>query len=109
MPEPGSYRSLDGRGYILANPGALTTFGAVMDLISRVPAGRQVIERYGSSGFRISGVIWRGSVLVSPDFTQPWLAADAAAVTAQSLMPIVDHGGIEFCCSDSWSNVAIDA
>jgi uncharacterized protein len=66
-----------------------------MDLISPVPAGPQVIERYGSNGFRISGVIWHGSVLVSPDFTQPWAAADAPAVTAQSLMPIVEHGGIE--------------
>ena len=66
-----------------------------MDLTPCVAAGRQVIERYGSSGFRIAGVIWRGSVFVFPDFTQPWVAANTAAVTAQSLMPIVEHGGIE--------------
>ncbi len=65
-----------------------------MDLTPRVPVGRQVIDRYGSSGFRIAGVIWRGSVLVFPDLTLPWVVAAAAEVTSQSLLPIVVRGGV---------------
>ncbi len=66
-----------------------------MDLSPRAPAGRQMIERYGSSGFRIAGVIWRSSVIVFPDLTLPWAVADAAGVTSESLLPVVEHGGVE--------------
>lgn len=66
-----------------------------MDLTPRVAVGRQVIERYGSGGFRIAGVIWRGSVLVFPDLTVRWVVAEAASVTSQSLLPIVEHGGVD--------------
>jgi uncharacterized protein len=66
-----------------------------MDLTPIVPAGRQVIERYAPSGFRVTGVIWRGSLLVFPDRTLPWTAADAAAVSWESLAPVVEHGGVQ--------------
>jgi uncharacterized protein len=66
-----------------------------MDLTPIIPAGRQVIERYGPSGFRVAGVIWRGPVLVFPEVTTAWTVADAAAVTGESLLPIVQHGGVQ--------------
>jgi uncharacterized protein len=66
-----------------------------MDLTPLVPAGRQVIERYGPSGFRVAGVIWRGPVLVFPDLTLPWTAAGASAVSWDSLLPVVEHGGVQ--------------
>lgn len=66
-----------------------------MDLTPLVPAGRQVIERYGASGFRVAGVIHRGAVLVFPDRTQPWAAASAASVTLESLNPVIEHGGVQ--------------
>jgi uncharacterized protein len=66
-----------------------------MDLTPLFPAGRQVIERYGSSGFRVAGVIWRGPVLVLPESTMRWPVTDAAAVTADSLLPVVEHGGVQ--------------
>jgi uncharacterized protein len=65
-----------------------------MDLTPIAPAGRQVIERYGPSGFRVTGVIWRSPVLVFPDLTLPWEIADAAAVSWDSLMPVIEHGGV---------------
>jgi uncharacterized protein len=55
-------------------------------------AGRQVIERYAASGFRISGVIYPGAVLVFPDRTEAW---PDAALTAESLAPVIHYGGIE--------------
>jgi uncharacterized protein len=63
-----------------------------MELIAVSPAGRQIIERYASSGFRVSGVAYEGPVLVFPDRTQLWAEA---ALTAESLAPVVEHGGIE--------------
>jgi uncharacterized protein len=66
-----------------------------MDLTPIAPLGRQQIERYGPSGFRVSGVIWSGPVLVFPDLTLPWSAANAAAVSWESLLPVVEHGDVQ--------------
>jgi uncharacterized protein len=66
-----------------------------MDLTPLVPAGRQVIERYAASGFRVAGVIHLGPVLVFPDRTMPWDAANASAVTLGSLAPVIEHGGVQ--------------
>ncbi len=66
-----------------------------MDLTPIVSAGRQIIERYGPSGFRVTGVIWQGPVLVFPDATMPWTAPDVTAVDWESLSPIIGHGGVQ--------------
>jgi uncharacterized protein len=66
-----------------------------MELTSLVPVGRQVIERYGESGFRVAGVIYRGSVLVFPDCTMLWSALSASDVTWERLAPVVAHGGVQ--------------
>jgi uncharacterized protein len=63
-----------------------------MDLTPLVRPGTQVIERYGASGFRVSGQVHHGAVLVFPDRTLAW---EAAALTLESLMPVVEHGGVE--------------
>jgi len=54
--------------------------------------GRQQIERYGAAGFRVSGVIYAGPVLVFPDRTMLW---EAAAPTLEALAAIIEHGAIE--------------
>ena len=63
-----------------------------MELVAVNPAGRQIIERYAANGFRVSGEVYRGPVLVFPDRTVLW---EEAALTAESLAPVVSHGGIE--------------
>ena len=67
----------------------------VTDLVPLVVPGRQLIERYGPSGFRVAGVIHRGPVLVFRDRTLPWPATGAAALTRESLEPIVADGAVE--------------
>ena len=59
-----------------------------MELIAVSPAGRQIIERYAASGFRVSGIVYQGPVLVFPDRTLSW---PAAALTPESLAPVVDY------------------
>jgi uncharacterized protein len=66
-----------------------------MDLTPISSAGRQVVERHAASGFRVSGVIYPGPVLVFPDRTVPWGAASAADVTWETLAPVIEHGGVE--------------
>jgi uncharacterized protein len=65
-----------------------------MELTPLVPADRQIIERYGENGFRIAGVIYRGSVLIFPDRTLSWQVKSAADVTPESLAPVIEHGGV---------------
>ena len=66
-----------------------------MDLTPVATAGRQIIERYAASGFRVSGVIYRGPILVFPDLTVAWDAASASDVTWDALTPVIEHGGVE--------------
>ncbi len=59
-----------------------------MDVTPQVPAGRQLIQGYGSGGFRIANQRHEGSVLVFPERTLAWLAATIEAVTAETLAAI---------------------
>jgi len=63
-----------------------------MELTPLVQSGRQIIERYGPTGFRVSGSVYLGPVLVFPDRTVTW--ADAA-MTQEGLAPVIEHGGVE--------------
>ena len=65
-----------------------------MDITPIVPAGRQLIERYGPQGFRVSGVVHAGPVLVFPDRTLAWAMAGGGAVDIASLAPVIEHGGV---------------
>jgi uncharacterized protein len=66
-----------------------------MDLTPVPAAGRQIIERYARSGFRVSGVIHHGPVLVFPDRIVEWNAAGARDVSWETLAPVIEHGGVE--------------
>jgi len=63
-----------------------------MELTPSSPAGRQLIERYGATGFRVSGIVYAGPVLVFADRTVAW---QPAAFSIEGLAPLVEHGGIE--------------
>ncbi|MGH7075739.1 MAG: Mth938-like domain-containing protein [Stellaceae bacterium] len=57
--------------------------------------GRQAIEAYGAHGFRISGVVYRGAVIVFPDTTIAWPVTALTGVTAESLAPVSERAGGE--------------
>jgi len=63
-----------------------------MELTLNAASGRQSIERYSPAGFRVSGVVFAGPVLVFPDRTIPW---KEAAPTIEGLAPVLNHGGVE--------------
>ena len=67
-----------------------------MDLTPLVPAGRQMVERYGDGRFVVSGTAHEGSIIVFPDRTLAWPVADLGAVTLESLAAILDaRDGLE--------------
>jgi uncharacterized protein len=66
-----------------------------MDVTPLIPADRQVIDSYGATSFRVSGVAHDGAILVFPDATLAWPATSMAEVTAVSLAPVTSHGGVE--------------
>ena len=66
-----------------------------MELTPVIPSGRQVIESYGPRGFRVSGIAYAHAILVFPDLTLDWAVAGIAAVTAETLRPVIERGGTE--------------
>jgi uncharacterized protein len=63
-----------------------------LDVTPLVAKDRQVIESYGSSGFRVSGNSFSGAIIVLPSVTQLWPVTAIADVSAESLAPVVDAG-----------------
>lgn len=66
-----------------------------MDITPVIPAGRQVIEGYSASGFRISGALHAGSVLVFVDRTESWPVAALSEATFERFAPVIARGDIE--------------
>lgn len=64
-----------------------------MDVTPAIPAGRQVIEAYGDGGFRVSGSRYEGSLLLFPARVVAWPVAAMAAVTVESLQPVLEAAG----------------
>ena len=63
-----------------------------MDVTPLIPKERQVIESYGAQGFRISGIMHAGAVIVTPQAVYPWNAAAWLDITIDSFTPIFDAG-----------------
>lgn len=67
-----------------------------MDVTPLIAADRQVIESYGRSSFRVSGIAHEGAVLVFPDATLPWDGAvRVEELTAAAFAAVIERGGIE--------------
>ena len=61
-----------------------------MDITPTIAAGKQIIQSYGPAGFRVSGQVYRGPVLVMPEAVVPWLVSDYAAITAADFVRLLE-------------------
>jgi uncharacterized protein len=43
-----------------------------MDVTPLIPEGRQIIQGYSATGFKVSGVLYEGAVIVTPVKTWGW-------------------------------------
>ncbi len=62
------------------------------DITPPLPAGRQLIRRYGDGGFEIAGVRHDGSVLVMAERTLPWPPSRPEDIDFETLRPCVASG-----------------
>lgn len=63
-----------------------------MDVSPLVPKDRQVIEGYSARGFRVSGILHQGAILVLPRAVHGWGVADVAGISLESLVPVIEAG-----------------
>ncbi len=61
-----------------------------MKLTRHAPTDRQIIQRYGNGGFRISGMEFSGSVLVLPSVTSAWAHSSMNTLTLESFSPVLE-------------------
>ena len=62
-----------------------------MKLARHAPTDRQIVQRYGNGGFRVSGVDFAGSVLVRPQGTESWSASSLEDITLNDFAPVLEH------------------
>ena len=60
-----------------------------MELTKQAPPGRELIQSYTGGRFKVSGVIYTGSVIVTPKLTLPWPVTTLAALTVESFAPLL--------------------
>ncbi len=61
-----------------------------MDITPPVAADRQLIHGYGDGGFRVSGVRYRGPIIVRPRQTTAWSVQDITRLCIDDLAPLRD-------------------
>jgi len=64
-----------------------------LKLTRQSAADRQLIQRYGSGGFRVSGVAFTGSVIVMPTETQNWALTSLENATFDDFKPLLALAG----------------
>lgn len=65
-----------------------------MDVTPLIPEGRQIIQGYGATGFRVSGVSYNSAIIVSPTNTQPWEApGEFTNLAEKDFSALVDQAG----------------
>jgi uncharacterized protein len=66
-----------------------------MEVTPVIPPGRQVIEGYSANGFRVSGALYAGSILVFADHTEAWPVAALEEATFDRFAAVIAHGDVE--------------
>jgi uncharacterized protein len=66
-----------------------------MEITPLIAAGRQVIEGYSASSFRVAGTLYSGSILVFVDHTEAWPVANFAEASLERFAPVIARGDVE--------------
>lgn len=60
-----------------------------MDVTPLIPEGRQIIQRYGADGFKVSGKIHDGAIVVFTDGTRDWDAVESFSTLSLESFDII--------------------
>jgi uncharacterized protein len=69
-----------------------------LKLTRQSSADRQTIQRYGSGGFRVSGVDFQGSVIVTISGSFAWPVAAMGRLTLTDFQPLIAIAGMLDVC-----------
>lgn len=58
------------------------------DITPLAPEGRQIIESYGPGRFSVSGQVWQGSLLITPQQTEQWDIRNYGAIDDPALLAL---------------------
>lgn len=61
-----------------------------MDVTPLVPEGRQLVEGYGDGGFRVTGTVHRGPVIIFPERCVAWPDGAIETLSVDSLAPVFE-------------------
>ncbi len=63
-----------------------------MDVTPLIKTGQQIIQGYSDGRFRISGTVYEGAVIVSPEKTQAWdVSGKVADLSLAEFEPLIEH------------------
>ena len=62
-----------------------------MDVTPLVREGQQIIQSYAADGFKVSGVDYKGSIIVTPSTVFSWEMKDITSLTADSFTMLSDQ------------------
>ena len=69
-----------------------------MKLTRQSSADRQTIQRYGNGGFKVSGVAFEGSVIVTSSATSAWRVTSITYLTLEDFQPLFAlAGSLDVC------------
>ncbi|MBD24084.1 MAG: hypothetical protein CMG46_03655 [Candidatus Marinimicrobia bacterium] len=60
-----------------------------MKLSRHAPTDRQIVQRYGNGGFRVSGVEFIGAVMILPDTTSSWPFKSLESLNIDAFKPVL--------------------
>lgn len=62
-----------------------------MDVTPLIRPGQQIIQSYAGGGFRISGMLYQGAVIVWPEQTMAWACQSFANVSFADFSSLYNH------------------
>ena len=69
-----------------------------MQITRQSSPDRQLVQRYGNGGFRVSGADFTGSVIVTVPATLTWRVTSMADITFDDFKPLLDLSGqVDVC------------
>jgi uncharacterized protein len=60
-----------------------------LELTKQAPPGRELIQSYTGGHFKVSGVVYTGSIIVTPKLTFAWPVAALDDLTVESFAPLL--------------------
>lgn len=62
-----------------------------MDVTPLLKPGQQVVQSYAGGGFRVSGQVYQGAVLIWPERTLSWAPSSFTALQISDFSPVYGH------------------